>query len=216
MSTRPALVSRHGGFTLVEVVVALAVTGLLMLVLYDGLHLGMRSWAGGMDRSERSEALRRLERFMRGQLARVHLPVGAADGLAGGPRYRGEPTRMRFVGRLSGHAGRGGAYGFDLGVERGRHGMRLTVRYALDAAYAGAPGAPPESHHEVLLDDIGAVRFSYFGVDEHGRWQWSDRWDRARVLPTLVRVEVDANEGRWPAMVFPVREADRWVPTVNP
>jgi len=214
------LPTRHGasGFTLVEVVVAMAVMSLLMLVLYDGLHLGMSSWTGGMQREDHSDALRRTERFLQGQLGRVHLPLDRSANLTGELSYRGEPSAMRFMGRLPEHTGNGALYRFELGVERSGVAQRLVVRYVADAAYGGAVGQSAAPASEVLVEDIAGAHFDYFGIDERGQWRWSERWDRPRVLPALVRLKLQSNDAGsrpWPTLVFQVREGDRWLARVG-
>ena len=60
---------RERGFTLIELVVAMALLGTMMLLLYSGLSFSVRSWDAG-DVNGRRTADRRIgENFLRRELS---------------------------------------------------------------------------------------------------------------------------------------------------
>ena len=60
---------RQQGFTLLELVVAITLMGLVLVVLYSGLRLGLNGWDSGERRAEASNRLRSVQEFLRRQLA---------------------------------------------------------------------------------------------------------------------------------------------------
>src|SRR5881392_549927 len=76
---------RAAGFTLVEVVVAMALLATVMVLLYSGLTFALRSWDAG-DANGRKVADRRLgENFMRREMTEL-FPM----------RFK-NPTQLRFA-----------------------------------------------------------------------------------------------------------------------
>ena len=60
---------RPAGFTLLELVVAITLIGLILVVLYGGLRLGLNGTDSGEQRAEASNRLRLVQEFLRRQLA---------------------------------------------------------------------------------------------------------------------------------------------------
>ena len=72
---------RSAGFTLVEVVIAMALLAAIMVMLYSGLTFALRSWDAG-DANGRRVADRRLgENFLRRELTEL-LPMRWKDATA--------------------------------------------------------------------------------------------------------------------------------------
>ncbi|GGF36530.1 general secretion pathway protein GspJ [Aliidongia dinghuensis] len=174
------------GFTLLELLVVLAIFGLMSVLLSGGLRTIGHLVAGGTDRLDRASGLALTSNFLERVLADARpLPTGdgedavAFDGTANGLRFVGPPPVYLAPGAF--HAER-------LGVEDegGRH--RLVFR-------AGALGDARQSR-SVLLDGVGAARFAYFGADVGaGRPGWHDRWPGAWGLPALVRLRITFADG---------------------
>ncbi|MBL8254338.1 MAG: type II secretion system protein, partial [Candidatus Competibacter sp.] len=57
--------SRQSGFTLLELVVAITLVGLILVVLYSGLRLGLNGSDSGEQRAEATNRLRLAYEFLR-------------------------------------------------------------------------------------------------------------------------------------------------------
>ncbi|WP_431267067.1 PulJ/GspJ family protein [Dankookia sp. P2] len=192
---------RHSraGFTLLEILVALAVLGFLMLGLSQGLRFGLAAWdsqarllgrGGDLDIADRT--LRRivtqivptddpqnpaLRGTAHGFEAVTELPVTAAL-----------PTRQASVA---------------LGVDRtGRLVLRWTPY--LHARRFGPPPPPEESE---LLRNLARIELGYWSAAAGGGWL--SGWARPEP-PDLVRIRLVFARGdarRWPEIVVaPMRE----------
>lgn len=185
-----------GGFTLLEVLVALVVLGFMMAGLAQGVRFGTRAWdtqarviaeRGELDAVDR--ALRRLiERMAPG---RDREPAGV----------RGEADRLAFTSELP-LAASAIARAADVAILVG--GGRLVLRWT-PHLHARRLGPDPVPTEEVLLHGVARVEFAYWAP----AGAWTSVWSE-RAPPALVRVRVVFPEGdrrRWPDIVAaPLRE----------
>ena len=174
------------GFTLLELLVAMLLLGLLTLPLFGSLRLGARTWSA----AEAGAA--RVERLMAGQEA-LRRQIATALPRRDDAPFEGTARTLSFAG----HMPMAGVPGW--AMVRLRHdGGRLLL--AWQPLYPD--GSRGDSAETPLLDDVADVAFSYLG-DEGWRSEWS-----GRDLPALVRLEASFTDGaRWPPFV--VRPAAR-------
>ena len=124
---------RDAGFTLIEVLVALALSALVSLILLHGIRLA----AFGLDRHTR--AVDRLDaRLSLDDILRRALGAAAAIPRGAGGEFIGKPDAVEFLG-LAEDSG-SGLYRIDLAVDRGGSDRPLILRRRL-AAPAGDPRA---------------------------------------------------------------------------
>lgn len=187
------------GFTLIEVLVALAVLGFLMLGLSQGLRFGLGAWdsqarllgrAGDLDIADR--ALRRIVTQL--------VPTGDAQQ----PGLRGTAQAFEAVAELPVTAALPTRQAsIALGVDRAG---RLVLRWTpyLHARRLGPPPAPQESE---LLRNVARIELGYWSGAAGGGWL--SGWTRPE-LPDLVRIRLVFARGdprRWPDIVAaPMRE----------
>ncbi|MCE5231946.1 MAG: prepilin-type N-terminal cleavage/methylation domain-containing protein [Mizugakiibacter sp.] len=197
------------GFTLFEVLLAIALLAVLLAGVWGGLSAATRAVRFGDARDARLDAMRATQDFLRRQLAQA-LPLPyEIDPHGGQPEvFDGAPTSMRFLAPLPGYLARGGPYLQTLKLVRDGDAYALTLDYARwngPAARAPAADEPPE----VLLTGIRGGRFAYRGIGRDGRMgEWVPAWPRATRPPALVRIELDLGErGRvdWPVLETPLR-----------
>jgi len=171
---------RNAGFTLVEVLVALAVTGIVSLLMLHGVGLA----AQGLDRLSRHveqlDQRRSVEFLMRRALATA-VPYSAATG---GPAFAGEPARISFLTLVS--DGGPGLYRVVLGLETGA--------VAITRRLASHPGA--RASQSVLMPRVRRFEIDYFGAAAPAEASaWHRRWTATARLPELVRIIMEADNG---------------------
>lgn len=196
------------GFTLLELLVAITLLGLLMAALFGGLRLGARVWETGETRLDASARVQVVQDFLRQRLAEA-LPLGAAvlaEGAPPEPLFAGGLEAVRFASVLPDHLG-AGLYLMELALaesEGGEGGRNLVLRWQpLDL---GAPGAlaAAEPQERILLEGIDALEIAYFGsLDPSLPPDWWPQWQGQDVLPGLIRVQVRfaaADPRSWPEL----------------
>lgn len=203
----------EGGFTLIEVLVALGMFGLLMVMLTGGIRIVTRGYDGGTRQAERWAQLPIAQDFVREQVANARLSVpvrGGDEPLA----FRGARDHVVFVGLLPAHFAVGGLQTIFIGLWQDRDGRSLVMRWI---PYRGGPiegdalQPPPGTAPDmaVLLDHVAAVEFSYFGAAERTLApSWQETWQRADSGPSLLRMRLAFEDGHAPpALVAALRAA---------
>ena len=185
----------QSGFTLVELVIALAMLGVMMALLYSGLAFSFRSWDAG-ELHGRREADRRIgENFLRRELTEL-FPMRWKDPMMLKFALDGEPQRLRFVSSRPPDVAMGGLSLVSLSVEQGPERTRnLVMHRAMPDDDAKDFGPLDKTDGIVMLEDVESVKFAYFGVDnDFADPHWSDSWTTARI-PQLVRMTVRDADG---------------------
>jgi general secretion pathway protein J len=191
------------GFTLLELLVAITLLGLLMVVLLGGLRLGARAWEVTETRLDDSARMQVVQDFVRQRLAQA-LPWWAID--ESGRQwllFHGEPDRLEFVAQLPEHLG-GGFHEFALLLDASGATRDLVVRWRRIAAPdEAAAGDVP--FQKVLLPDVEDLDFAYFGTPGADQPAgWLDRWSDLDGLPTLLRMTVrfaPEDPRSWPELI---------------
>jgi prepilin-type N-terminal cleavage/methylation domain-containing protein len=191
------------GFTLVEVLVAMALASLVLLALFGGMAIAVRGVAQLASASGRTDDGRQLALWLRREIE-VALPPDL-----GGPArlpFAGEAAALRFLTMDA-----GGATEVSLALETAPAGATGAARLVL--ARRPVEGGLPT--RVVLARDLAAVRFSYWGRPvEGGDAGWADGWSDPREIPTLVRVVIARPDGREELpVVVRLRAADLRAPS---
>lgn len=170
---------REAGFTLLEVLVALALSAFVGVILLHGVRLA----ASGLDRhtkaAERLDARQALEALLRRTLGAAVLVPRIAGG-----EFAGKPEAVEFV--AAAEDGGAGLYRVTLGLDATRS---LILRRRLTAA-----AADPREAASVLVTRLRSFRLAYFGADAaNATPTWHDSWQQLNLLPLMVRAIVDGD-----------------------
>ena len=111
MSDRRAGQAAAHGFTLLELLAAIMLLGLLMAVLFGGLRLGARVWETADARLDASTRIQIVQDFVRQRLAAA-LPLEAlapeqVQGSDFAPLFQGTAQTLRFAGLMPENLGAG-------------------------------------------------------------------------------------------------------------
>ncbi len=164
------------GFTLLEVLVSLAIVGLLMVALSGGLRFGLTAVATQDRIGAHAEDLVTIDQAVR----KLVEHASAGDSAANTP-FHGEPHRMSFVSLVTAGAMSGGVVDVAIGLD-GRH--RLVAAWRSHFAPAGVPV------EEVLAEGVDRLDLSYAAPAGQGEAGWRTAWDQEGALPGLVRLHL--------------------------
>lgn len=195
----------QGGFTLLEIIAALALLALLMLGVWAGIRTVTHSVSRGRAIASRLDIQRGAEQFLRRNLSQIRPIPWARNDKGRAVVFVGKPHAMRFVAPLPGFLGRMGPQLQTLKLVPDDHGtMRLEVAFALLPPDGSAPR--PFGKPEVLMRGIQQGHFIYRGTDlKRHDTGWKNRWTDFSRLPSLVEVSLRPVHGTWPTLDVPLR-----------
>ncbi len=200
------------GFTLVELLVAITLLGLLSLVLFGGLRFGTRAWEAGNAAAERFAEIEVVQGLLRRQIAQATLPKSWDQNARKSAAFVGEPDRIRFVAPAFGRVGIGGLYSFELALRDADSGQKLELSWRLyrpDEAPEFDREPSETSGRRALLEGIEQASFGYYGSSDPAESAlWQDRWDEATQLPSLVSLKIafpEVDPRFWPELVINTR-----------
>lgn len=202
--------ARARGFTLVELVVSLALLALLILGAHTAIRTSTQAVASGERLIDRTNKLRVTQELLRRQISQaLALPVEQRSGTNESIFLDGSRDELTWVSSMPGYLGRGGPYVQRISLERGPGGQSLVFRHAMLNGWDPDDGfderrAPPVT----LLEGIRDLRIEYRALDDSGRLgNWQDRWDKPFQMPLLVRIRVEFERDtrqQWPELVVPL------------
>lgn len=201
---------REEGFTLLELLVSLALLVVLTGFLLGGLQFGRRVWDVTRD-LERSGALAAAREALRQQIGgALPLMVLGADGDVR-VAFEGEESALTLVAALPEHTPSPGLHSMVLQLERPPGAGTGTLVLALrpftkrDASATAAGQQSAFASQSVLVADVASVSIRYYGALRS--WlepEWHTRWRRADALPELVAIDVAFPPGDdrvWPKLI---------------
>lgn len=213
--------SKGAGFTLIEMLVALIISSLLAVVLFNGLNLTVRS----------SEAINRIQQ----ESGRAFTIQHALRRILGGARnervrdingvqqvaFHGLEQEVIFVAPLTQLNDNSQLFWLKLTIEHQSDGdAQLVLKRRLynqnpDEDIADALRSTQldwielsteldlHGTFEILEHSPGAqFHFEYLSVDQANNVEWIDEWIEERDLPAMVRIHFDATDVRdWPDLI---------------
>jgi len=223
-----------GGFTLVELLIALVLVAIILVLLYSGLRLGSRAWEGVEAASDRVSDLRVARNFIETMLRQTRDASVLVDGVEV-PVFAGDAQHLDLVAPLSEHVGVPGLYVLRLSLEEaGKHPRLVLTRWLLhpevleggDDHPAWEPLAEAADEAEdagpldrdvasgaygrtVVLPAVDRFQLAYFGVGEGEQdGEWFEDWLEQPRLPLRVRLDLTSPQQSWPAAVIALSGAD--------
>jgi general secretion pathway protein J len=199
---------REQGFTLVELLIAMTLFGILMVMLFMGFRIGIQSSDKVAQSIDKSSALPIVHDFLRTQLAAARPVLQDRPGKTI-VWFDGRPDGVEFVGAPPDALSTGGLQRFLIELVKDRDGRQIVLRHSL---YQGKQSDPKDPYSEplVLLTDVDSLQISYFGTDTAARKpQWQNAWHDMAHLPSLIRLRITFADGRYvPDLDVAVRLTD--------
>jgi len=198
----PGVVNRLRGFTLIEVLISIALLSIAFTLLLSGFRFTVKAWDAGERTSHRMSDLQVVHRVFNNMLSRA-FPVTITDDDEPLFAFEGDPDSLRFTAFLPPYPASGGLYTIELFL-RSEEGKELLImkRSAFDAEHFFEES--PRGEETLLLETRQDLSFSYFSTIAEEA-EWNGHWEKASQYPRMVKLAFGDDKHFWPDIVVPIR-----------
>src|SRR6185437_2203309 len=183
----------EAGFTLVELLVELALFSLLATLLFGNVHFGLHVWRSGSVHAEQFERSLISQDLLRRTIGNLYPMAVMKEGNQPQIVFDGTKGAVVFLSNAPTVAAAGGRFRYKIFVERrdDRADMMMTATPEL----ADMQDASTTTK-TLLLPDIDQAAFSYLGEARKEKdLRWNDNWEERSDVPRLVRIRVSFRSG---------------------
>lgn len=192
------------GFTLLELLVGLAVTAAVVALMFAGVGVIGRTEERNQRVMERSERMLVVSQWLGRKFDALRM-LSRRDEKTFVNFFSGNAAGVLWVAPLPERGDAGGLYVFRMNPLRHDDGR---VDLSVEAVpYDGALMALDwkQPLRETLLTDVRTLQWHY---QDGQTGQWTQQWDAAKAnYPARIRLEIADAQGEWPALIFPLVRA---------
>ena len=199
MSHRPRVDS--AGFTLAELIIALAIVGALLTIAFGGLRVALGAWQQGETRTEAHQHVRSVALVLGRAIGATVAYRGSFDET---PEtrvlFRGEESRVEFVTQTP-------PAPFPIPIAFVAVVVSLEPNEGLVIRQRAMPNKNPFAEAEVVMKDPNVTALAFEYLDEDQGWQ--KKYDNENVPPRSVVITITTtNNGQaeqLPPLTIPIR-----------
>ncbi len=198
----PHVLNRGRGFTLIEVLISIALLSIAFTLLLSGFRFTIKAWDAGERTSHRMSDLQVVHRVFNNMLSRA-FPVTINDDSDPQFAFEGNPRSLRFAAFLPPYPTAGGLYTIELFLRsEDENELLIMKRSTFDAErfFEENPGG----EEMLLLKTNRDLSFAYFDAKQQ-EGAWSDHWGEAARYPRMVKLAFGDGEQFWPDILVPIR-----------
>lgn len=192
----------HRGFTLIEMLVALALMGLIAVILITSLQIGGHTWQRVMRAASSTEEIAQAQETLRLRLSSLYPDDRAAVDRNRPAFLSSNGASLEFSGAAPDSTADGILrYRIAVSASSGA----LEVRSWTDQDHLEA--LSNDSKPEALLSHVASMAVQFWQKADETPGRWVDRWDSKQV-PRLIRIDVAFgadDKRRWPPLYIEPR-----------
>jgi general secretion pathway protein J len=183
------------GYSLVELLVVLALIGFIAVAIAGGVRFGSRAWEKSGADVDTIERMNGAQNLLRALLQRI-IPRDIDPNAPGDESlFAGARDTLAFTAASPSAFNANGLARFELSVTRAGNVQ------SLELSWQSANAAPT---HQILVTGARDIAFSYAVKDKSGGLSWTDSWSGQSGAPALVMIRATYPDGagrRWPELI---------------
>ena len=199
------------GFTLLELMISLAIMGVVLLIIFGALRVGTRAWEKG----EKDVAVHQRQRAVLGLLSRQIASACIYEIKMGDDAFyfKGSEGTMEFVSRspIVPGALTGVVFVKYMILEGDGDGKKQLKLYEKDAGFLKEEDVQSQKDEDLftLISDIEDIQFEYLkGNEDKSEMDWQASWDPSeeKGLPLAIKIVLNQDEETAPInLIVPIR-----------
>ena len=184
------------GFTLIELMIAVTILGVVTLIVASALHLGARAWEKGTEKDDRIQATQVVFGILKGQIASALPYETIIDGKTSF-FFKGDDKQLQYVSMTSLYSGK--SYGNVIVTYRVSEMEKKKILEVLEQRIVSADLKDDSTHEEAntwrtLAENLNGFSFEYAGCPEpNDGLSWVEQWDSNEQggVPAAVKITMD-------------------------
>jgi len=194
----------EAGFTLLELLIATTLLGLLSLVLFDGLHFGRQVWQQAQTSTVDANRVRKIQDLLRAYIIQAYPALVPSDPTHAHADFQGDAHSLAVL--APDENGSGSMVHVTMDLQQGAQGSVLAVATLPELANANAKARVKQFQ----IAKRGRLAFAYYGTQDASGPRWTAQWQDQMRPPLLVRLRLESRPERdafWPEMIVAPRIA---------
>jgi general secretion pathway protein J len=198
--------NKRSGFTLLEVLIATSILGILLVLLFASLRICIRSWEAGEEHIKSVSDMSVIQNFFRSHLSAA-LFLSSYNDEDPVVFFQGRKDSIQFVSVLPASAGRKGPHLFKIELE---DKYEVSLNATLSPFFPAIDDTDDLQDKITILSNLKNFEIAYWGVKEQGdEADWHSEWEDVTVLPKMVKIDIELeNQKPWPTLIVALKTAD--------
>jgi general secretion pathway protein J len=193
------------GFTLIEVLIAMTLLGMMVVLLFTSMKICAESWQKGEDKIDDVNDVAAVYQFFQHHLTEAR-PLW--DDFSEENKllsFQGENQALQFVSAFPASAKKAGLQVFSLKLVN--DGAEKIILVSIKPFFPATDGEEWRKEEVTLLRHVSNFSIQYFTKDEsEPSGYWQDNWLNMEFLPSLVKIKIERDDGRfWPEMTIALK-----------
>jgi len=194
------------GFTLIEVLIAMTLLGIMVVLLFSSMKICADSWQKGEDKITQVNDAAVVYQFFQHHLSTA-LPLwdDFTDKNNKVFAFQGENQKLQFVSSFPASAKKAGLQLFSLQLLK--DGDEQYLQVSITPFFPVGEGDEWRKEEVTLLRHVSSISLNYFGLEE-GQTEgiWQDAWLNQASQPRLIKIKIERDDGSyWPEMLIELK-----------
>jgi general secretion pathway protein J len=195
------------GFTLIEVLIAMTLLGIMVVLLFSSMKICADSWQKGEDKITEVNDVAVVYQFFQHHLSTAKPLWNDFNEESRIFAFQGKNQELQFVSAFPASAKKSGLQLFSLKLIK--DGDEQVIQVSITPFYPVAEGEEWRKEEVDLLRHVRNFTLSYYGpagIDGEAEATWQDDWLEKETQPRLVKIKIERDDDNfWPEMVVELK-----------